>query len=136
MMPWLLVGKLAGMAALAGLLLWGYTAARNHFISVDNLHVELSNERDRANRAEVSLGALQMTVDLREKHADELVTIRAESQARINAIREDTQKSKDVLEDRERLKQVTIAKPGLVEKLANKATRKVFDDLEAIYNTD
>lgn len=132
--------KLIGFAVmglvLAGGSLWLYKTVQNHFIGVDNIRVQLSNERERAMRAEVSLGALEQTVALRAAHSKELIKIRADSQAKIDTIRATTDKQKEVLQDRDRLKRVTIAKPGLVEKLANRATKRVFNDLEAIYNSN
>ena len=136
MFPIKLIIYAVGGLILAGGLAWGYRAVQNHFVGVENLHTEISNERDRANRAEVSLGALEQTVELRRSHAKELTRIRAESQGKIDQIRETTDKQKEVLQDRDRLKRVTIAKPGLVEKLANRATKRVFNDLEAIYNSN
>lgn len=131
----LIVYALGGLV-LAGGSLWLYKTVQNHFISVDNLHTQISNERERAMRAEVSLGALEQTVQLRAAHSKELTKIRAASQAKIDTIRATTDKQKEVLQDRDRLKRVTIAKPGLVEKLANRATKRVFNDLEAIYNSN
>lgn len=129
-----LIGFAVGGLVLAGGSLWLYKTVQNHFQSVANLQVQISNERERAYRAEVSLGALEQTVELREEHAKAVTAIRAESQTAIDTIRATTDKQKEVLQDKERLKRVTIAKPKLVEKLANRATGKVFENLESIYN--
>lgn len=137
-MPSTIVLKLIGWGVaglmLTGMGLWAYRAVQNHFIGIDNIRVELGNERDRANRAEVSLGALEQTVALREQHALALTEIRAESQDKIDEIRDRSNKNKEVLEDKERLKRVAIAKPELVERMSNRATEKVFADLEDIFN--
>jgi len=131
----LAIAKQAVIYLLGGLLLFGgYRMIKNHFIGIDNLHVQLSNESDRANRAEVSLGALEQTLELKQAHADELVRIRAESQAAIDAQRTAARQEMKVLEDRERFNRVVIGKPKLVENLANKATERVFDELETTFN--
>lgn len=124
---------LIGLVSVGGLY-WGYSAARNYFIGVENLHTELSNERDRANRAEVSLGALQQTLALSKAHDAEKVRIRAESQEKIDQIRAEIKVEMAVLTDRQRFEKVTMAKPKLVERLANRATEKIFVDLENTFN--
>ncbi len=129
----LIMYAVIGLIGFGGLV-WAYKAIGNHFIGIDNLQTQLSNTEARANRAEVSYGALQLTTKLRKEHSEALTIIRAESQGKIDTIRAETNKAKEVLEDTERLKRVTIAKPKLVEKLVNRASVKVFADLEAIYN--
>ncbi len=134
MFPWFLVGKIGLVVVALGLLYGGYKVVGNHFKGIQNLETTISNERDRANRAEVSLGALEMTVDLREQFALDKATIRADSQARIDAIRDETNKDKAVLTDRERITKLSVAKPKLMERMGNRATEKIFNDLEVIYN--
>ena len=127
--------KQAVIVLISGLLLFGgYRVIKNHFIGIDNLHVQLSNESDRANRAEVSRDALKLTMELKEAHAIALAQQREASQQKIDAIRKEAQEEMRVLEDRARLNRLVIAKPGLVENLSNKATKRVFDDLETTFN--
>ena len=137
-MPSTIVLKLIGyaLAAMIGIggLYWAYNAVQNYFIGIDNLRVTLSNEVARANRAEVSLGALEQTVALREAHTKELVRVRAESQAEIDSIRESAEKSKEVLRDRDKLSRVASGNSVAVTRLTNKATDKVFNELECIIN--
>ena len=125
-MGWL-TGKLIGFAVgglvLAGGSLWLYKTVQNHFISVDNLHVQLSNETNRANRAEVSLGALEQTLELRDAHTKEVTRIRAESQSVIDTIRTKARADMEVMEDRDRLSRRVIANPEAVQRLYNNATR-------------
>jgi len=135
-LTWKLIGYAAGAVLGLSVLAWAYTGVKNHLIGIDNLHVELSNERDRANRAEVSLAAERLVTSLREEQAEKLAQVRKEAQERIDTIRDEAQEQKDVLMDRARLERVTVAKPKLVEKLANRATERVFDDLEVIYNSN
>jgi hypothetical protein len=139
-MPVWLTGKLIGYALAglfaAGLLTAGYVKVRNYFVSQDNLRVELSNATARANRAEVSLKAELIANQLREQHVNAIREIRAETQQEIAEIRDKAELNKEVLEDRARLSRVALAKPELVQKLSNRATRRVFNELETIYNTD
>ncbi len=129
----LIMYAVIGLIGFGGLM-WAYKAIGNHFIGIDNLQTQLSNTEARANRAEVSYGALQLTTKLREEHSRALTAIRSEHQGKIDTIRTDTNKSKEVLEDRERLSRVTTAKSGLVQSRANKATKRVFDGLESTFN--
>ncbi len=129
----LIMYAVVGVMGIGGLY-WLYNAAQNYFIGIDNLRVTLSNETARANRAEVSFGALEKTVALREAHTKELTRVRAESQAEIDSIRQQAENSKDVLRDRDKLGRVAIKNSEKVTELSNKATEKVFAKLECTIN--
>lgn len=127
------------MYIISGLLVSGvlwklYDVARDHFVNAANVQQQLSNELISHERTKGELSSLQETNDLSDAHAEELVNIRAEHSNQMRAIREETEEAKKVLEDRERLQKVSAGRPTLVAKLANRATEKVFDDLEAVFN--
>ena len=125
-----LFGSLIGVAVLA----WAYDAARDYFIGAENTRTELANEKAKRVAAELSRDSAIEMMDYKEKQRDEIDRIRAVAQSEITRIRNETQKYKDVLTDRERLQRLTLAKPKLVERLANRATEKRIKDLEAIFN--
>jgi len=129
----LIMYAVSGLLA-SGLLWKAYDLARDHFINAANVQQQLSNERIAHERTQGELSSLQETNDLNDAHDAELVRIRSEHSAQMQMVREETEEAKQVLEDRERLQKVSAGRPTLVAKLANKATEKVFDDLEAIFN--
>ncbi len=53
-----------------------------------------------------------------------------ELQTELQAARDSETKATEVLEDRARINRLTQAKPGLLERLARKATTKVWADIE------
>ncbi len=125
-----------GVGALltSGLLWKAYDLARDHFINAANVQQQLNNERIAHERTQGELSSLQETNDLSDAHDKELARIRDEHSAEMITARKETDDAKKVLEDRERLQKVSAGRPTLVAKLANKATEKVFDDLEDSFN--
>ncbi len=133
-MPVKLIMWAVGALLASGLLWKVYDLARDHFVNAANVQQQLSNERIAHERTQGELSSLQETNDLNDAHDAELVRIRAEHSEQMRTVREETEKAKKVLEDRERLQKVSAGRPTLVAKSANKATEKVFDDLETIFN--
>ena len=70
---------------------------------------------------------------LRESQA-RIELLQAENLAVQAQIREEQRAQKAVLEDQQRLERVTKAKPGLIERLANKATQERHDEMAAVFN--
>jgi len=114
--------------------MWLYGAVKNHFNDINSLEEALANERIARNRVEVSLKAERETIALKEQHLKDLTAIRDAAQKQIDDIRTQAEKDKEVLYDRERFARVVEAKPELVEKLSNKATKRVFEELTTIIN--
>jgi len=87
--------------------------------------VAATAERTRADLAEAQVDRLEEALeDDRERQAE----LRTELQAA--RTRED--ETTEVLEDRARLESLTQAKPGLLERLARRATTKVWSDIELV----
>ena len=87
--------------------------------------VSATAERTRADLAEAQVDRLEEALeDDRERQAE----LRTELQAA--RTRED--ETTEVLEDRARLESLTQAKPGLLERLARRATTKVWTDIELV----
>jgi predicted nucleic acid-binding Zn-ribbon protein len=87
--------------------------------------VAATAERTRADLAEAQVDRLEDALeDDRERQAE----LRTELQAA--RTRED--ETTEVLEDRARLESLTQAKPGLLERLARRATTKVWEDIEVV----
>jgi len=137
-MPVWLTGKVIGYA-LAGLLTLGvglklYSVVKNHFIDYRNTQTTLSNEMRLKERAISSYESLKLATELDKKHRTELEAIKSQHTAEIEELRVKAEREKDVLRDRERMTRLAIEKPGLVEKLVNRATKARFDELEIIIN--
>ena len=137
-MPVWITSKLIGYTLLSvlgiAIALKAWNMLGNYFNEVENTRIELSNERIKRERADTSLALLRNTVELEDTHELAVKQIREEYQNEIFAIRTEAEQQIAVLEDRERFQKVVNAKPGLVEKLANKATKERFDELEIIFN--
>jgi hypothetical protein len=87
--------------------------------------VAATAERTRADLAEAQVDRLEDALeDDRERQAE----LRTELQAA--RTRED--ETTEVLEDRARLESLTQAKPGLLERLARRATTQVWEDIEVV----
>jgi hypothetical protein len=112
----------------------GYVMVKNHFIEAENTRILLSNERIDHERTRAELTSLQSTVALEDAHREMLTQLQETHKAEMVVLREEANDAKEVLEDRDRLQRVSAAKHELVTKLANRASGKVFDDLEDIYN--
>ena len=137
-MPVWLTGKVIGYA-LAGLLTLGvglklYSVVKNHFIDYRNTQTTLSNEMRLKERAISSYESLKLATELDKKHRTEMEAIKSQHTAEIEELRVKAEREKDVLRDRERMTRLAIEKPGLVEKLVNRATKARFDELEIIIN--
>ena len=137
-MPVWLTGKVIGYA-LAGLLTLGvglklYSVVKNHFIDYRNTQTTLSNEMRLKERAISSYESLKLATELDKKHRTEMEAIKSQHTAEIEELRVKAEREKDVLRDRERMTRLAIEKPGLVEKLVNRATKARFDELESIIN--
>ncbi len=128
------IGKLLSGIAVSALLVWGYSAVRNHFIEAENTRTQLSNMTIKYERERVSRESMEMVHAIEKTHDIEVAGLRAAATAEMAEIRKETQKHKDVLADRERLERLSKAKPGLLSKLGNKATKKRMEELENIYN--
>lgn len=137
-MPMWITGKLIGylLAGLltAGLLWKGYDLAADYFNGVNNTRTELSNERIKRERADMSLAILRNTVLMEDQHEIVIEQLIKQFDKDIEKLRLESEEQIAVLNDRARLKRVTDAKPKLIEKLANNATKERFDELENIFN--
>ena len=87
--------------------------------------------------AEVAATAERTRADLAEAERDRLENnIEAERERQevlnreLQAARDREDDTTEVLEDRERLNRLTQAKPGLLERLARRATTQVWKDIE------
>ena len=87
--------------------------------------------------AEVSATAERTRADLAEAERDRLENNIEAERERQEVLNEELQAARDreadtteVLEDRERLDSLTQAKPGLLERLARRATTQVWEDIE------
>lgn len=87
--------------------------------------------------AEVSATAERTRADLAEAERDRLENNIEAERERQEVLNEELQAARDreadtteVLEDRERLNRLTQAKPGLLERLARRATTQVWEDIE------
>ena len=137
-MPNWITAKLAGyvVAGLlaSGVLLKVYSVVENYFTGVSNTRIELANERIKRERSDTSLALLRATVELQDEHDLVIEELRFQYDQDVDQLRLDAEAQIMVLEDRERLARVTSAKPKLVEKLANRATKERFNELETIIN--
>ena len=87
--------------------------------------------------AEVAAGAERTRADLAERQRDRLEEDLEQEHERqeeltleLQAARDREVQTTEVLEDRERLDRLTQAKPGLLERLARRATTQVWEDIE------
>lgn len=131
LIKWGLIALLSG-----GAVLFVYSKVSDYFLGVANTRQTLANERILRERAEVSLASEVAARVQADAHQEMLDSLRQEHQDAMNALRDKADKDKDVLIDRERLTRLSLAKPGLVEKLGNAATRKRFEEIEHHINSD
>lgn len=106
-----------GMIAAGGFLVKGQIEARMA------AEVAASAERTRADLAEQERDRLEEAIDAERER-------QAELQTELQAARDREKDSTEVLEDRERLDRLTQAKPGLLERLARRATTQVWEEIE------
>ena len=85
--------------------------------------VSATAERTRADLAEAERDRLENNIEA-ERERQEVLT------AELQAARDREVQTTEVLEDRERLDRLTQAKPGLLERLARRATTQVWEDIE------
>ena len=85
--------------------------------------VAATAERTRADLAEQQVGRLETAIDS-ENERQKVLT------AELQAARDRENETTEVLEDRERLARLTQAKPGLLERLARRATTQVWEEIE------
>ncbi len=84
--------------------------------------VSATAERTRADLAEQQVARLEKAVaDERDRQAD--------LQIELQAARDNETEATEVLEDRERLARLTGAKPELLERMAQRATTKVWEQI-------
>ena len=84
--------------------------------------VSATAERTRADLAEQQVARLEKAVaDERDRQAD--------LQIELQAARDNETAATEVLEDRERLARLTGAKPELLERMAQRATTKVWEQI-------
>jgi hypothetical protein len=129
-----LIGYALGALLASGLLWKGYDLIRDNINAVEDAKMELTNERVRRERADVSLALLQNTVMLEDRHDIIVSELKSQFEADVARLRTENEDQIKVLVDRERLQRVTMAKPKLIEKMANKATQERFSELETIIN--
>jgi len=86
--------------------------------------VAATAERTRADLAERQVNRLEMAVENQQERQAVLTDA-------LQAARDREEESTDVLEDRNRLENLTQAKPSLIERLARTATTKVWEQIEA-----
>jgi hypothetical protein len=135
MAQWLKIVKWIVVILLATIFTWkGYNYMGDFFGQIADTKTKLSNERIKRERVDAELAVLRSTITLKEKHDAQIVALRKNYQDQMDALREEAAEQVKVLKDRERLERLTIAKPKLVERLANKATKDRLDELESVYN--
>ena len=111
-----------------------YDVVRDYFINTKNTQQLLTNELIAHERTQGELLSIRTANLLYELHKEAIADLREEYEEEMTGIRNQAEFEKQVLIDRERLQRVSVAKPVLVAKLANRATEKVFNDLETIFN--
>ena len=82
-------------------------------------------ERTRADLSEKQIQRLETALENERERQEQLT-------AELQQARDLEAKTTEVLEDRKRLETLTAAKPKLIEKLARKATTKVWSELEGV----
>ena len=85
--------------------------------------VAATAERTRADLAEQQVGRLETAIDSENERQIALTS-------ELQAARDREIQTTEVLEDRERLARLTQAKPGLLERLARRATTQVWEEIE------
>lgn len=81
-------------------------------------------ERTRADLAEKQIERMETALENEQRRQEEL-------QTNLQAARDRENETTEVLEDRARLSSLTQAKPGLLERLARRATTRVWEDIES-----
>jgi uncharacterized protein YlxW (UPF0749 family) len=81
-------------------------------------------ERTRADLAEKQIERMETALENEQRRQEEL-------QTNLQAARDRENETTEVLEDRARLASLTQAKPGLLERLARRATTQVWEDIES-----
>ncbi len=81
-------------------------------------------ERTRADLAEKQIERMETALENEQRRQEEL-------QTNLQAARDRENETTEVLEDRARLSSLTQAKPGLLERLARRATTQVWEDIES-----
>lgn len=130
--------KLIGLGLLALALLGAALKIRATFAERDALLEErqqtISGLVQDVTIAEIEAKTARATVDEMIESQKRIERLQAEALAAQAQIRAEVRAQKAVIEDARRLERLTRAKPGLIERLANKATQERFDELEAAYN--
>ncbi len=88
-----------------------------------NAEVAATAERTRADLAEQQVDRLEESIDAENERQEVLVR-------ELQAARDREDATTEVLADRERLERLTQAKPGLLERLARRATTRVWEEIE------
>lgn len=135
-LPMWVTGKLLGWAVGGILSVVVLTWVKVHFNGIENLNQQLTDTTISLEREKIKLQSLELTLKLKEEFNDEVERIRAESRHRIEMARQEAQKHKDILTDRERIIRLSRAKPDTMQRLGNAATEKRIKQLEDIINSD
>ena len=137
-MPIWLTGKLIvialGSVFALGLGWKAYNMLGNHFVGVANLQQSLANERVEKERIQFKFSVLEATIEIEDAHRIVVEELRETYQAEMTVIREDSQKQKSVLADRERLNRLSKSNPSRLQRLGNRAGEARFNELEVIFN--
>ena len=92
--------------------------------------IELTQSRD---QALIEVAEARAAMWEKEAHAERLELLLEEARAERAAIRAEAARQVEVFEDHN-FEALTKAKPGLIEKLANKATQERMDAFEDAFN--
>lgn len=137
-MPVWLTGKLIGYGVgfllVSGIALKGYGFVKGLVFDFKDLNTKLANERIEKERTEFKYSALAAAVEREDRHRDDLRVLRESHSEQLTTIRDEKTAQKAVLEERERFSRLVDAKPGILQRLANKATQERFDELESLLN--
>lgn len=119
--------------AIAFVALFGYGKVKDYFTSVRNTTERLHLERVERVKAEVERDTAQQVLDQERGHYQTLMRIQAEHSIALDRIRTEAQNQHEVFEEHD-FEALTDAKPGLIERLANKASQERMDEFEAAFN--
>lgn len=112
-------------AVIIGAMSWGFKMYYDHTeAKIAELNQQVVGERIRAESAEANLAAMQQDIAKQTRNLNDLNTKLSESRKR-------SQELAKLLAEHD-LKYLASQKPGLIENRANRATAKVFDELEEL----
>lgn len=135
-LPWRFIGKAAGFLVIVLGILWAWNSVASVFEAKKTLELEVTRVEGERDREALMRSKAEELLRAEREHIQHVLQLHEEYRTTLNAIQEVKAAQVEPLEDRERLQKVAEGKPTLVQKLANKATKERFDELEKIYSDD